>query len=103
MSQNCVCRSAPPGELKQHKSATAEVLWQDNWVLVHVADAPTLTLISRVKGFFIPRTDCAEPSAESAMPERVRMEGMLFARLDQPESRYEGCEALCSRDTIDAI
>lgn len=28
MSQNCVSSNWPPGALKQHVSATAEVLWQ---------------------------------------------------------------------------
>lgn len=34
VSQNCVCKSCPPGALKQQVSATAVVLWQDNTVLL---------------------------------------------------------------------
>lgn len=39
VSQNCVCRSAPPGELKQHRSETADVLWHDSCGLLQVAEA----------------------------------------------------------------
>lgn len=43
LSQNCVCKSCPPGALKQHRSATAVVFWQLSWGFEHVRGVPTAT------------------------------------------------------------
>ena len=42
-SQNCVCKSCPPGALKQQVSLTAVLFWQDVCGLVQVGGEPPRT------------------------------------------------------------
>jgi hypothetical protein len=44
VSQNCVCRSWPPGALKQHRFSTAVVLWQLNCGIGQLSTKSPITL-----------------------------------------------------------
>jgi hypothetical protein len=71
VSQNCVWRRAPPGELKQHRFSWAVVLWQESSGDGH--DERAL----RDMEFMLAKTDWEAPTAERAYLEKERMEGML--------------------------
>ena len=43
MSQNCVRRSCPPGELRQQDDVVLGELWQDNWGLSQTVGVPAIT------------------------------------------------------------
>ena len=85
-SQNCVCKSCPPGALKQQVSLTAVLFWQDVCGFVQVGGEP-------------PRT-AGHASWTSASLERERRDGYkegMFVNLKrrlQAEEFREG-EGFC--------
>ena len=84
MSQNCVCKSCPPGALKQHKSDTAVVFWQLNWGFAHVLGVPPSTLDPE------PRSSWAPPKANLEIDRREGIEeAMIFAIAARPAPRAD--------------
>jgi hypothetical protein len=69
VSQNCVCRSWPPGELKQHEALALAT--QLSWGFVHVAEAAA-----------------APVAAESKRTETARREAILYSEEKRSQEQW---------------
>jgi hypothetical protein len=74
VSQNWVCRRAPPGELKQQRLGWAVVLWQDNSGDGH--EERGLRDMDMAE-FMFAKTDWEAPREERAYFDKERREGMF--------------------------
>ena len=78
VSQNCVCKSCPPGALKQHRSVCLVVLWQLSTGFAHEGTEPAPTAFS-IGG---DRRSCVEPKASLATERMEGKKDVMLAVLD---------------------
>ena len=72
VSQNWVCRRAPPGELKQQRFSWAVVLWQES-----SGEGQEERALRDMEFMFAAKTDWEAPREPMAYFDRERREGML--------------------------